>query len=100
MKTQTLSCKAQDMVKKRRWIIGLLMALSFSVYGYAYANAVVIVIGDDFFVIPIGARAPSSAQSLSYEYDALGRLVEVSDAGTTQTYDLDAAGHRTVIRIF
>lgn len=86
--------------KKKIWIVGFIVALSFAAYGYAHANAVVIVLGDDFFVIPIGAKAPSSSQSLSYEYDALGRLVEVTNAGTTQTYDLDAAGNRMVIRIF
>lgn len=87
------------MSKRKIWIIGFVMALSCAVYSYAYANAVVIVLGDDFFVIPLGASA-TPPRSVSYEYDALGRLVEVTDDGTTQSYGLDAAGNRTVIQIF
>lgn len=74
--------------------------LVFALYGYAYANSVVIILGDDFFVIPFGPGA-SPPVSLSYEYDALGRLVEVETGeGTRQTFGLDAVGNRTIIQIF
>ena len=42
---------------------------------------------------------PAIAQSsLSYSYDALGRLVEVKEAnGAVTTYSYDAAGNRTQV---
>lgn len=82
--------------------VGMLIAgllLITALYSYAHANAVVIILGDDFFVIPIGITA-QAPESISYEYDALGRLVEVDTSNSTQSYDYDAAGNRTVIRIF
>ncbi len=42
------------------------------------------------------ASAPAAAESITYSYDALGRLTQSKVAGgKTQNYSYDAAGNRT-----
>jgi YD repeat-containing protein len=47
-------------------------------------------------IVWLGAAVPAVAVTVSYTYDSLGRVTQVTyDNGTTITYVYDAAGNRT-----
>ncbi len=89
-----------DRFKKTGMLLASILLLITALYGYAHAKAIVIVRSNGYLIITIGVKA-SKPESINYEYDALGRLVEVETSNNAnQSYDYDDAGNRTVIRIF
>ena len=74
----------------------LLVLLCFFFMPTAIAETVFIKYKN--YLIPIQPPGPKPPEAISYEYDALGRLVKVANENVgDKEYEYDAAGNRSSV---